>query len=90
MHSKMTTNLKLSTTESKKHKNKPNNQNRSIIQIWKSFGGLSVEMGKGENWGKGTGIKKHNWQVQNRQRDFKNSTGNGETKELYAQPMDMN
>ena len=30
---------------------------------------------------KGTGIKKHNWQLQNRQGDIKNSIGNGEAKE---------
>ena len=35
-----------------------------------------------ENWGKGAGIKKHNWYVQNRQGDVKNSIGNGEAKEL--------
>ena len=39
-------------------------------------------MGKGDNGGKGTGNKKHNWQVQNRQGDVKNSIGNGEAKEL--------
>ena len=32
--------------------------------------------------GKGTGNKKHNWQVQNRHGDVKNSIGNGEAKEL--------
>ena len=30
--------------------------------------------------GKGTGDKKHKWQVQNRQGEIKNSIGNGETK----------
>ena len=45
--------------------------------IWK----VSWE-GDGENRGKGAGIKKHNWQVQNRQGNVKNSTGNGEAKEL--------
>ena len=33
---------------------------------------------------KGTGSKKHNWQVQNRQGEVKNSIGNGETKELIC------
>ena len=36
----------------------------------------------GENGGKGTGIKKHNWYLQNRQGEVKNSIGNGEAKEL--------
>ena len=41
-------------------------------------------MGRGrvEGGGKGTGNKKHNWQVQNRQGEVKNSVGNGEAKEL--------
>ena len=38
----------------------------------------------GEEWGKGTGNKKHNWQVENRQGEVKNSTGNGEAKELIC------
>ena len=37
---------------------------------------------EGENGGKGTGNKKHKWQVQNRQGEVKNSIGNGEAKEL--------
>ena len=41
-------------------------------------------MGRGsrENGGKGTGNKKHKWQVQNRRGQVKNSMGNGEPKEL--------
>ena len=38
----------------------------------------------GEDWGKGTGNKKHKWQVQNRQREVQNSIGNGEAKELIC------
>ena len=34
--------------------------------------------------GKGVGNKKHNWQVKNRQGEVKNSTGNGESKELIC------
>ena len=41
------------------------------------------------NGGKGTGIKKHKWQVQYRQGEVKNSIGNGEAKELICK-MDMN
>ena len=38
-------------------------------------------------WGdgqKGTGNKKHKWQVQNRQEEVKNIIGNGEAKELIC------
>ena len=50
-------------------------------QKWRSHGGLSAGRGRRES-GKGTGNKKHNWQVQNRQGEFKNNIGNGEAKEL--------
>ena len=36
----------------------------------------------GENMGKGTGDKKHKWQVENRQGEVKNSIRNREAKEL--------
>ena len=39
---------------------------------------------QGENGGKGTGNKKHKWQVENRQGEVKNSIGNVETKELIC------
>ena len=64
MNSKKTTNSQLSITESKKQKQKQTKQTtRTGIesQIWRSFGGLSVGRGKGENGRKGTGMKKHNW-----------------------------
>ena len=38
----------------------------------------------GENGGKDTGNKKHNWQVENRQGEVKNSIGNVEAKELIC------
>ena len=38
----------------------------------------------GENGRKGTGKKKQNWLVQNRQGEVKNSVGNGEAKELIC------
>ena len=53
-------------------------------QIWTSFGGLSAVRGTGEGGEKDARIKKHNWQVQNRQGDVKNSVGNGEAKELIC------
>ena len=39
---------------------------------------------EGENRGEGTRNKKHNWQVQTRQRDVKNSMGNREAKEFIC------
>ena len=44
---------------------------------------ISGERGGGE-WGKGTGIKKHNWYIQNKQGEAKNSIGNGESKEFIC------
>ena len=38
----------------------------------------------GETGGTGTGNKKHKWQGENRQGEGKNSTGNGEAKELIC------
>ena len=38
--------------------------------------------GEGENGGKGTGNKKHKWQIENRLEEDKKSTGNGEVKEV--------
>ena len=34
--------------------------------------------------GKGTGSKKHSWEVENRQGEVKNSRGNGEAKEFIC------
>ena len=45
--------------------------------------GISRE-GKGREWGKGSGNKKHKWWVQNRQGEIKNSIGNVEAKELIS------
>ena len=85
MNSKMTTNSQLSTTEPKKEKQKQTKQTTrsgTESQKWRSYGGLSVRRRKEENGEKGTGNKKHNWQVQNKQGKVKNSIGNGEAKEL--------
>ena len=43
-------------------------------------------MGRGreENGEKGTGNRKHKWQVQNRQGEVNNNMGNGEAKELIC------
>ena len=40
------------------------------------------QKGGRENGGKGTGNKKHKWQVQNRQGEVTNSIGKGEAKEF--------
>ena len=76
------TNSQLSTTESKKQNKNPNNQNRNRITGMEIIWGIISQRGEGENGRKGTGIKKHNWYVQNKQGDVKNSTGNEEAKEL--------
>ena len=42
--------------------------------------------GVGVNGGNSTGNKKHNWQIQKRQREAKNSMGNVEAKEHIYDP----
>ena len=46
--------------------------------------GFQWGVGREKQGGKGTGKKKHKWQVENRQGEIKNSIGNGETKELIC------
>ena len=77
----MATNSQLSTTESKKQ-TKQISSTETESQIWRSFGRLSAGRQKGENREKGTSIKKHESQVQNRQGEVKNSIRNGKAKEL--------
>ena len=60
MNIKMAINSQLSIIESKKQ-TKPTSRTGTESQIWRSFGGLSVGRGQGENGGKGAGMKKHNW-----------------------------
>ena len=87
----MTTNSPLSTTEPKKQEQtKQTTRTATESQKWRSHRGLSVGRGSGENRGKGTGNKKHIWQVQNRQGEVKNSVGNVEAKELICMTIDMN
>ena len=45
----MTTNLQLSTTDSKKQKQTKQTRTGTESQIWRSFGGLSSGRGKGKN-----------------------------------------
>ena len=61
MNSKMTTNSQLSTTESKKQKQKTKQTTRTGTesQKWRSHRGLSAGSRSGENGRKGTGNKKH-------------------------------
>ena len=81
MNIKMTINSQLSTIESK-IQTKETSRTETESQIQRSFGGLLVGRGKGDNGGKGAGIKKHNQQIQSRQGDVKNNIGNGVAKEF--------
>ena len=55
MNIKIAISSQLSTIESKQQ-TKQTSRTETKSQIWKSFGGLSVGRGKGENRGKGAGI----------------------------------
>ena len=79
MNIKEAINSQLSTTESKKNR-KEKNITETESYIWRSFERLSA--GRGENGGKGTGNKKHNWWVQNRHGDVKISMGMEKPKNL--------
>ena len=86
MNSKLTTNSQLSITKPKKkqkqNQTKQTTRRGTESQKWRSHGGLSVGSGRRKNGEKGTGNKKHKWQVQNRQGEVKNSIGNVEAKQL--------
>ena len=87
MNSKMITNSQVQKLNLKKQKQKQSKQPTRAgteSQKWRSHGGLSAGKGREENERKGTGNKKHKWQVQNRQGELKNSVGNGEAKELLC------
>ena len=87
MNSKMTTNSQLLTTEPKKQKQKQTKQTTRTgteSQKWRSHGELSVGRVREKKGGKGTGNKKHKWQVENRQGEVKNSIGNGVVEELIC------
>ena len=84
----MTTNPQLSTTEPKKTKTtktKQTTRTGTESQKWRSHGGVSAGRGRGE-WEKGTGNKKHKWQVENRQGEVKNTIGSKEAKGLMYNP----
>ena len=61
MNIKMATNSQLSTTKSKKNQTNQITRTGTESSIWRSHEGLSVGRRKGENGGKGTGNKKHQW-----------------------------
>ena len=84
MNSKITTNSKLSTTESKKQKRKLSKQLEQEQNHRNGDHMESYQLPGEENGRTGTGNKKHKWQVQNRQGEVKNSIGNGEAKELLC------
>ena len=61
MNNKMTTKSQLLASEPKKQKQtKQTTRTGTEPQKWRSYEGLSVGRGRGENGGKGTGNKKHN------------------------------
>ena len=83
----MTTNSHLSTTEPKKQNQKQTEQTTRTgteSQKWRSHEMISERRERRGNGRKGTGNKKHKWQVQNRQREVKNSRGNRKAKELIC------
>ena len=95
MNSKMTTNSQLSTIEPKnktktkqiklsKLEQEQNHRNGDHME------GYQQGSGRGREVGKGTGNKQHKWQVQIRQGEVKNSTGNVEAKELICMTLDIN
>ena len=82
MNIKMAINL-LSTIEYKKQ-TKQISRTKTGSQIRRLFGGLSGEgSGEGENWGKGAGIR-YKLVGTKQTGDVKDTTGNGEAKELIC------
>ena len=73
MNSNMTINSQLLTTTTGRESQK-----------WRSHGGLSAKEWEEDIGGKGTENKQHKWQVENRQKEVKNSIGNVEAKELIC------
>ena len=61
MNIKKATNSQLSPTESNPPPKKTKPTTRTGTESRRSFGRLSAGRGKGNNGGKGAGIKKHNW-----------------------------
>ena len=85
MNSKMTTNTTINNCTLK-------NKNKLSKQLEQEQNHRNGDHMEGYQWGeggermggKGTGNKKHKWQVQNRQGLVKNSIGNVKAKNLYV------
>ena len=58
--------------------------------MWRSFGGLSIEREKGENGGKGTGIKKYKLVGTEQMGMLRIAQEMEKPKNLYVRSMDMN
>ena len=87
----MTTNSQLSKLNLKKQKQtKQTTRTGTESQKWRAYGGLSAGRWKGENEGKGTGNKKHKWQVENRQWGLRIVQEIEKPQNLYARAMDRN
>ena len=86
----MTTNSQLSTNEPKKKRKttKTKRTTRTGTESGHHMEGFQWGGGREEQVEKGTGKKKHKWQVKNRQGEVKNGRGNN-SKIFYVQPMDM-
>ena len=89
MNIKMAINSQLSIIEynnklSKQARQKQNHRYGDHLE------GYQLGGGRGKVGRKMERLRRTNWWVQNRQRDFKNSVGNGVAKDLYSYPMDMN
>ena len=85
INSKMTRNSQLSTTEPKTMKMKTKPTTRTVTEQRNGHHMEGFQWGEeGEEWGEGTGNKKHNWQAQNRQGEVKNGIRNREVKELIC------
>ena len=78
----MTANSQLLTTtpKTKQKQTKQITRTGTEPQKWRSCEGLSTGEWEGERGGKGTENKQHNWQVENRQVEGKNSIGNVEAR----------
>ena len=81
----MTANSQLLTTTPNKNKSKLSKQleQEQNHRNGDHMEGYHPAVG-GEKGGKGTENKQHKWQVENRQGEVKNSTGNEDTKELIC------
>ena len=92
MNSKMTTNSQLSTTtyKQKQKQTKQTTKTGTESQKWRSHGGLSAGTWRGQNGGKGTGIRNINGRYKIDRGRLRIVQEMEKPKNLYVQPMDMN